>query len=668
MAKAKTELDRTVESADFGYEYPNGLNLHPKSDLHKRIVDEVVKRARAGKRFLDSSNARTIWKRLDESLTAYVPLDTEEAAIKSKDYRKPVRIVIPMLFASLETMLTYLSGTFLQYPIHRFRGVGSHRALIGAAKMERVLDAQGRWFKAGLRYNTVWRDGLTYGVGLASPVWRKRKAMLPTSTVLDDVLAEALQGEFPGSQVGDTLRYAEEKVLFEGNEIENIDIINSFLDPYTPVNDIQRADYVGFMKRTNVMNLLREESDEESNLFNVKYARIKATKGGALRDWWIEREQSGRETKMGTNSEQTIDHDYENACDVITMYTNVIPSEWGLGDSDNPERWLFSVCGDIVVQANKLDFYHGMMPVSAFAPNTTGYDVLPVSYLATAYGMQETIDFLVASHTANVRKAINDMIIFDPSMVEEDDIMNPGPGKMIRLKSPAYGNTSMDAYIKQLAVHDVTQNHLTNAGAFIDLINRCLGTEDIILGDMSNMPERPTARGIHAAQSGALSRLKRIAMITSSQFMQDMAMMCAYNTMQFMDHPVGISVMGRFEQDLRNEYGLPQGINEVAVEPWELDPYFEVEVYDGGRPDGDDLQAMTQVMQTAMAIEGVAPQVFAGLNVPGMFLQWARKAGFEDVHQFVQHGGGVNLQVQPDEAVAQQVQAGNFAPMQELMG
>jgi hypothetical protein len=162
--------------------------------------------------------------------------------------------------------------------------------------------------------------------------------------------------------------------------------------------------------------------------------------------------------------------------------------------------------------------------------------------------------------------------------------------------------------------------------------------------------------------------LQRLALITSSQFMQDMAIFQAYNTLQFMDHPVGISVVGRFEQELRSEYGLPQGYNEVEVNPWELEPYFEVEINDGSQPGVDDIQAMTQVMQTALSIEGVAPEVFGGLNIPGLFLQWARKAGFEDVHQFVRSsGGGISPQVQPDTIVAQQVQAGNYVPMQEMM-
>jgi hypothetical protein len=667
--KEKKVYQKAVEEADFGYEYPDDLPLHPKTDLHKRIVQEVVKRARAGKRFVDTSNAREIWERMDHNLTAYVPLDSEEKRIKTGDYRKPVRVVIPMLFASLETMLTYLSGMFLRTPICRLKGVGSKQALINTAKMERVLEAQNNWFKLGAKLNTMWRDGLVYGVGLASPVWRKKKAVLPRNERVDESIVAAAAKDFPDLSVGDIMRFAEEKVLFEGNELDNVDINNAFLDPYTPTTDIQKAEYIGYMKRSNVMSLLRQEEDPESGLFNVRYARMRATKGGSLRDWWIDHEHGGRGEKMGTATEQQIDHGaHENAADVIVMYCDLIPSEWGLNDSDYPERWMFSVLGDIVIQADQLQFWHGQVPMLSYTPNNTGYDVLPTSYLATAYGLQETIDFLVSSHTANVRKAVNDMIVFDPSMVEEEDILNPEPGKLIRLKSPSYGGASIDAYVKQLQVHDVTQSHLVNAGAFIDLINRVLGTEDIVLGDMSNMPERPTARGIQAAQSGALSRLQRIALLTSTQLMSDLTMQMAFNTMQFMQHPVGISVMGRYEQELRREYGLPAGDNEAVVEPWDLEPHFEVEVHDGAQPAMDDINAMTEVMKTAMAVEGVAMQVYGGLNIPGMFLQWARKAGFEDVHQFVQQtGGGVAPQVMPDQQVEQQVQAGNMVPMEEAM-
>ena len=72
---------------------------------------------------------------------------------------------------------------------------------------------------------------------------------------------------------------------------------------------------------------------------------------------------------------------------------------------------------------------------------------------------------------ANVRKAINDMLVVDPYMVNIHDLRKPGPGRLIRLRRAVWGRGVKDA-VGQLEVRDVTQGHVSDAMMFMSFVNQ----------------------------------------------------------------------------------------------------------------------------------------------------------------------------------------------------
>ena len=86
------------------YEYPDGLDLKPGSPLHKKLVSIVSEYANSSSESIYARRAS--WKKIERNLTSYIPLDDAEKSLKESDDRKPIRIVIPLSFATLETLLT----------------------------------------------------------------------------------------------------------------------------------------------------------------------------------------------------------------------------------------------------------------------------------------------------------------------------------------------------------------------------------------------------------------------------------------------------------------------------------------------------------------------------------------------------------------------------------
>ena len=107
---------------------------------------------------------------IDKVLTAYIRTDDKEKEIKKKDDRKPVSIIFPYSYAMMETMLSYLVGAFFQDPIFMYEG-NSPEDTVGAALLELVVQQHCIKNKVFLPIHTMFRDGLSYGIGAVSPEW-----------------------------------------------------------------------------------------------------------------------------------------------------------------------------------------------------------------------------------------------------------------------------------------------------------------------------------------------------------------------------------------------------------------------------------------------------------------------------------------------------------------
>ncbi len=648
-----------IESADFGYEYPDGLNWRPDSDLSRDVCDRLTRYIQQSRELL--SGVKDEWQKLDHMLSAFVPPEYQEARTRPSPTNKPQPIVVPVSFAALETLLAYMSAIFLKDPIHGMRGCGTIEDVIGVALLERIVGRHSQWFSEPLRLMTQWRDAFVYGVGIVHPVWRKKHGRKVVSEQVSELLASFLKDSDVSAQAGDLLRYASEEVLFEGNALENIDPYRVLLDPNARVDDIQRAEFVGWMERTNAMELLRREPDPEEAMFNAKYLRELA-RGGGARSRFFE-DDSGRGHKYDQSSDTAPPRD-SNPVDVVYLYVRLIPREWELADRDSPELWSFGIAADrVIVHAGPLRFDHGQSPIVIAAPSTTGHDTLPCSYLSTTYGLQQIMDWSMRAQVTNTNMALSGFLAVDPVRVNISDVKRPGPGKLLRVKPGAYGqNSPVRDAIESIPIAHVTGDYLAHTPLLMELMNRALGTTDVAMGDLSGLPERPGASGINAAEMGAGRRMERIARVIAEQTMYPLTFMFTYNTLQFMGQDVYVDIKGREEERLRQRYGADS--LQVPVSVYDLSPNFNVVPYSESLTSQNG-QAWTNILQTLLGVDGVAQDLMAQLGgIKGAFLHWAKAVGADDISTLMD----ATVQMRSDEDVANQVSAGNLVAMGAGMG
>lgn len=645
--------------SEYDYSYPNDLDLSPGSELHNRLVNEI--RVRSQYAYGRGNEARDRAKSIDSVLYNFVTTKEHEdilSAKKSGNIPAPLKIIVPVSKAVLDTWTTYMANAFLSNPygLYMLRGRGSKQSAVKAVLQEILLNMQAIWFGHDSKLITFWKDCYAYGLGAIMPVWSKHRYKMPMLAEVTEELFELLpEGIRSNIRVGDVIKYISEVILHEGNEIVNVDFYSVFYDPSVSINDSDKMEYVGFFENANILNYLRKEDDPEEYLFNCKYARDRIQGGGFEIQFGNERRGSfnvGGDVVSGSK---------RNNCVVTHFFWKLIPSEWGLGDSEYPEWYYFRVVNnDVLITCLNIEYLTGSLPIIFGAPNTDGYDIYPVSHIATTFGIQKYVDWKLRSQVANQSKAVNDMLIIDPYAFNMDDILNPEPGKIIRLNRSLYGTGRIDDFIKQLSIQDVTTNNLGDVLGIINLMYQILGTTDIMMGDLSRLPERPTAQGIMLARNSALSRLQKDAQILVSQMWYKLVFQMACNNVLFMSEPVMLSIAGTKYQRILEDLGMGL-MDDISISPMDLTMDFDVVPVNKFQQE-TNIQAMGILLERALQFPEVIGSILRSYNIPAIFRAYMRKIGFDNIDDY-----SVNIptemEVVDDEQVRREVEKGNFVPI-----
>ena len=630
-------IDSFKVSSAKDYKYPDSLDLKPGSKLHQRLMTMVTQRA------LESHNVvkkrYDLWDKIEQSLTAYMTLDSMEQQVIAKDARKPVSIVMPQSYAVLETLLTYMMSTFIQDPIFRYEGIGPEDRL-GALLLENDIRVQLIRSKAPLALHTQFRDALVYGYGIVGLSWEPTYV---NTTVTEKVPNTGMFGFFQGEE-----EVTKSNILFEGNALINIDPRLALPDPNFPIQELQKGEYFGWVETTTLMSLLTLEANDDS-YFNVTYLKRQQHKRSSIK---VEaNSQRDQYTSVGIGRESTL----TSPVDLTHMYITLIPKDVGLGDAENPEIWFLTVANDsIVIRAKPLGLNHNMYPVAVCAPDTDGYSITPTSRMEIVNPMQRTTDWLISSHLTNIRKSLNNQFVVDPSKLNMNDFLNPQAGMLIRLTRNAWGS-SVDDAIKQFPVTDVTRGNIADASYLAQQMYQVSGALESMQGMVERGGERVSATESRGSRWSAMSRLQKMASLISYQSMYDVGMLCAYHTQQMSTQDRFVTLHGETPQRLLSDLGLEEG-QQVAISPDQLNVNFDVTPHDGATPGIESVETMTNLFQMIMQNPDLGQQFDTGR----IFKSIARKLGEKNIDDYMRKGGGVQTQVQPDAQVQQQADAGNL--------
>jgi hypothetical protein len=573
------------------------------------------------------------WRAAELQYQAYMKTETFDEIRKASNKKgtppELVTITIPYTYASIQTIQTYLIHTFCgRAPMFQ---VGAHRGdmVQRAQNMETVLQYNGDHERIVRKLWQYFHDGEVYGLQVLRVLWkvesRRRTIWKPTNVI---PLLGAGQPQLQPVQ--------EMAVTFEGNECVNVDPFQFFPDPNVPMDQVnERGEFVFWRE------------------FMGRHALKKAESSGLVK--WIDAVGNRPQHPTGTDSERgrlsgagatpwTDQTSKARGIEVLQGTVDLVPSEWGLGDSDSHEKWLFSIGNqNQIIQAEPLDLDHDRHPVIVGEPYSSGYEFGSMSITDMLGPMQEMLSWMFNSHLFNVRSALNNTFLVNPTMVDMEDLKKPGPGRVIKLKPAAYGQDIKNAF-SQVPVADVTAQHVQDmqiVQRFGDLIS---ATNDNLRG-VTNSGGRKSATEIRQSGEAGASRLAAHARLVSAQSMCPLAEMETINTQQNMTEEVYLKILGSNAQE-----------GPIRIGPEDVSGDFYFPVHDGTLP--LDRVALLEVWREIFTVIISNPGLAQIFDAVGMFEYIAELGGAKNLSTF-------KVQAAGNEEVAAAVAAGNMLPAGE---
>lgn len=624
MAVAKTPIER----------------LKPGSDLHAEVLTKLLDRINMSERSMSTFYDR--WRTNEMRLQAWINLPKYERmlaeATESGAPPMATSIVIPYAFATVWTQTTYLLHTFAgRRPIIPLSSY-SPEMISGVKPMETVLQYNADHTRLIKHWNQWFMDMSVYGFGALRTLWTEKKAY--RTRVQKEVPNQALAG----SMISGPIR--ELRTIYEGNDTSTIDPFDFFPDPRCPMNEVnKKGEFVFWRSFEGQHTLLKEEA--AGNLAYVRDIPELLSRPGDS-----DGTQSAR-NKLSRGEAQAGDY-RENYNGTVKNYTvhqgtvEIIPEQWGLGDETFPVKYLFSIGNKSqIIQAEPFDYDHGMHPVVVAEPHTLGYAFGQPGVMDWIGPVQDLMSWMINSHIANVRAAINNMFVFDPMAIEYQDLKTPQPGKLIRLKPGAAGRRIEDV-IRQFNVTDVTRGHVQELPLLMRFADMITGVGDNLRG-VQESGGRKTATEVRVSGESGASRMASVAKAISAQGMQDFADQWILNNQQFLSFD--------FQRRLTGSDSMPI---EITRELLNGDFYFQA--HDGTLP--IDKVAMLDIWREIFMGMLQDPELRQQYDVGKTFEYIAKLGGAENIGEF--RKTPAEVQVQSEEQIAQGVQSGNMVNASEL--
>src|SRR5215831_14521933 len=610
--------------------------LVPQSELHNSVLQYLLRRLNYSERTMTQFYSR--WNASERKLQAYINLPDYENQMKqmNKTGAPPavISITVPYAFATIWTIVTYLTHTFCgSKPMFQ---VSSYKAegIKPASYMETMLQYNADHTKMILRLIQWFLDAETYGLGAIRCLWDEEYGQ--RTKWIDAPVTGMLLPNAPPQK----MRQRQKQLIFQGNKCQNIDPFMFFPDPRVPMSEVnRRGEFVFWRAFEGKHYLLREQKDG-----NIKWVdNIPNMPQGV---WG---EISGKSVRALVSEGQSSPGDPQLRDIRATPYyqidqgtIEIVPSELGLGESDAPEKWLFAIGNKgQILQAEPFDYDHARHPVAVIEPSAFGYAFGAPGTMDFLGPIQDTLSWFINSHIHNVRTALNNMFVVDPSMVELQDLKNPGPGKIIRLKRAAYGQ-DVKSVLQQLQVQDVTTNHIQSMQVFLRMGDILAAINDNLRG-IQEEGGRKTATEVRTSGEAGASRLAARARYISSQGMTDLAEQMALNLQQKLDMEFYLKIVGQKGME-----------NPVPIGPMDIAGDFWYPVSDGTLP--LDRAALMETWKEIWMAITQNPLLSQQYDQGKIFEYIAELGGAKNISAF-------KLSLAPQDQINAGVQSGNMAPL-----
>lgn len=620
------------------------IDLRKGTPLHDRLAKMI--RARAKLAEDEHAKKYDLWRAAEERTLAWIPEQGLDSVRRSKRQNDGVpsytTIQIPYTYAILMSSHTYWTSVFFaRNPIHQFSGRHSEGEQQTQA-LEALISYQVEVGRMTGPYYLWLYDAGKYGCGIVGNYWDRQKLHYGS-------LVEVQDPNDPNKTV--LYQTTQEIAGYEGNCVYNVSPWDFMHDPRVSLKNFQKGEFcmaqlrLGWnhvVRRVDAGYYLKHQVDELKNRTPTDRQASNAS----------QRLMRPQFDKQLYGDDKDVQEKHPAGFIGWEFYVELIPSEWGVGSTKYPQKWCFTIDPDyeLILGATPLGYAHCEFPFDVLESEVEGYGLYARGIPEIMESVQNTVDWLINTHFYNVRTALNNQFIVDPSKLVVKDIQNSGPGFVWRLRPEAYG-TDIDKMFRQVQVQDVTRGHIADFQAMLGIGERTLGINDQIMGTL-NSGGRKTATEVRTSTGFGVNRQKTITEWMSATGFSPHAQKLVQNSQQFYDATAKLKRVGSL--------ALEAGERFLNVSPEDIAGFFDFVPVDGTLP--IDRMAQANLWKEIMAnVRNMPQQVAMQYDWSRIFAWAAQIGGLKNIQQF-------KIQVVPDQQIANQAQAGNVVPMRPGSG
>jgi hypothetical protein len=660
---------------------PAELKFKYGSKEHEKLLSYVIKlRDRATKNI---SDRKEDWDDVDRFLKCRVDLSagvrlgdgTRDYGQKENPYSR--MLVLPVTFAMLYVRHTQKLGVLLSRD-PQVEGVQPDDVQ-NAKLVEAMLQNDLRKMNWPMVANQMSWDDERYGLSIIYDTYEKDNGWLLKRPTLEDgqlpgMIQALAKSVFPGLYEPELTWGLKAKY----NSWVPVDPRRFYWDPSVPLQQLQRGRFAGHGCLRNYEYLVERSLKNGGVYFNMD--AVKENCSGKFASWskrWFQDTRSPS--------------DYEDTLCVDHLQIKVIPNDPDveLGSEEKPQIWWVTWVNDsVITRAHPCPYAHGKYTYAVGEGIPDEHNVDNPGWGEQLLGIQTTINYLISSHLANVRKTLNNSCIYPPGLIYEEDLLNPTAGGHVRLTPEGErlvrGGANAASFVQQLGIRDLTASHINDINVLTEWAQREVGANDPMQG-MQTKDQR-TLGEIQTIMASASQRVSLSARMLDYQLIRPLVERAIMNLQQLTDDEQWMRVGGDLARDLSARAADGGRIQKIMggglralIGPQDLYgsfDYIPLTINTGIDPSKqpETWQRVLELFSTVPALQQPTEDNRQP-DVHRVFEELIRTVGVKNIDDFYKPvppaappgmppgmppGAPPQVQVVPDEQYAQGVQAGNY--------
>lgn len=580
------------------------------SPLELNLKKELQYRVKMGEK--NVTNQHKKWKEAEEVVLAYIKEDELDAKRRTRrENGMPVytTLQIPYTYALLMAAHTYWTSVFFaRTPVHQYMGRHGETEQQTQA-LEALVDYQISSGQAIGPYYIWLYDAGKYGLGVVGTFWDKEVFRFGEITQQPDPTD-------PEKMV--KMNTTRELTGFEGTRVYNVSPFDFYPDPRVTVGQFQKGEFCFVRRRISWNDIIRRE--KQGYYMNIDELKKAQGSRDPTKETYSALERPDTSSVTGDNNQP----DHPSIVDSYEFYIELIPKDWQLGNSDYPEKWVFTVTKDlsVIFGAQPLGLMHNAFPFDVMETEVEAYGQYNRGIPEVIKSLQQTMDWLVNTHFYNTRAALNNLFLVDPTKVMMKDFENSEPGGIIRLKPEAYGQ-DLNTFFKQIPIVDVTQQHIADLSVVQGMGERTLGINDQIMGALAN-GGRKTATEVRTSTGFGVNRLKTTSEYMSATAFSQHSQKLVMNSQQFFTAEKKFRIVGDLAMEAGQQF--------LMVQPDQIAGFYDFVPVDGVLP--VDRMAQAGLWKEILMNVGRVPQIAQAYDLSRIFAWMAQLSGLKNINKF----------------------------------